>query len=278
MGEMWRKASELIWRRPVLWLPVLVAELLSYFVMLGRGAWIRHIILSRMRGHSVLGGPAVTTRLTGPAAVHANNIAITLTWTAYFIRLLLYAAALVVTSALVRSFLSSARKPTANIGAALQSRALAMLSLALRALAIYGGVALVVGWVGRWLVMHGHRSASVAQGVELTAGLLLDGILALVVAPVGVQALSGHLPGQPLRWRAQLFAFLLALVALALGTFVTANIRAVHFGSLATRILLEVTGSWIAALPYALLFVGLAVIALEQSRLQESSELPDETP
>ena len=266
MEELWRQASEMVSQRPVLWLPVLVADLLGFLVSLGNNALVRAAVLSRLQTHSALGGGALHAPVNAAAMEHATIFAFVLTWSSNFIRLLLYATAFVVTAALVGAFRARADKPAIAIGPALRRNVSGIMSLGLRALALYALAAILLHWIGRSLVAHGHKAMLANGWLETGVGVLLVASLALLLAPTAVQVIA-HRPLTPLlRQRAQLLALALTVVAFLLGRFVEGNLRVVRIAFVPARYALGLTGSWIAALPYAVLFAGLGLLAWQAER------------
>ncbi len=263
MGELWRRVSELIWRRPSLLLPVLVADLLGYLVNFGRTALFRAIVLSRVQYHSALGGAPLRATLSPGAAQRMQILLLVITWATYFLRMLLYGGALIATAALVRGYIARMQGPTAQIAPAIRRDAAGMLSLCLRALALYSLAALLLDWTGMALVKHGHTAVLATGWVDFGVGALLYAALAWLLAPMSVQVLTRRYPGPALRQHTQLFAFLLGLASLALGMFVAKNIRAAHAMAPVARFFLELTGSWIVAIPFAVLFVALGLMAAD---------------
>ena len=263
MEELWRETSELLWQRPLLWLPVLAADLLGFLVNLGSGALLRAMVLGRLQYQSALGGAPVRAPLSPAALQHATMLAVLITWPANFLRLLLYATAFFVTAALVRAFASRSRKPGEEIASALRKQPGNTVALSARALVIYACAAVLLNLLGKSLIAHGHRAVLANGWLETGAGVLLFAALATLVAPAAVRALLSRTPRPQVNREAQAFAFLLGLISLALARFVSGNMRSVHIASPVARTLLELTGSWIAALPYALLFVLLARLAFK---------------
>jgi hypothetical protein len=263
MGELWRGVSEILWRRPSLWLPVLVADLLGFFLNRARLALVRATVLQHTEYHSALGGAPVRTPVTASALHSAGNAALVIDWTSYLLRLLLYASAFIVTAVLVRGYRRRVEKPWSQVFGGIQRYAGGILSLSLRAWAIDGAGALLFGVLFSELVSHGHKAVLAGGWAESGATLLLLVTLALLLAPVAIQVLAKRFAPASLKQQAQTFAVSMCLIALALGTFISANMRTVHGGPSIGRTLLELTGSWIAALPYAVLFTGLALLALE---------------
>ena len=261
MGELWRGVTEITWKRPSVWLPVLIADLVGFFINLGRLALLRAVVVEHSEYRSALGGAPMRAPITAATAHGITTLALVIDWTSYLLRLLLYAAALIATAALVHGFRERVQRPWAGIGVALRRYAGGIFSLSLRALAIYGAAALLFSWLANSIVSHGHKAWLANGWLELGATLILMLALALLLAPVAVQVLAKRYAPADIKQRAQVFAFSLGLVALAIGTFVTANIRTVRGGLSLGRTLLELSGSWLVALPYAVLFVGIALLA-----------------
>lgn len=272
MGELWSGVTEMMWKRPSVWLPVLIADLLGFFINLGRLSLLRAAVIQRSQYHSALGGPPMRAPITASAAHGLETLSIAIDWTSYLLRLLLYSSALIATAALVRSFRERHQKPWREIGPALQRYAGGIVSLSLRALAIYAAVALIFGWTASSIILHGHKAWLANGWFETGATLVLMLIMALLLAPVAVQVLAKRYAPPELKQRAQLFAFSLGLVSLAIGTFVTANMRTIRGGASLGRTLLELSGSWLVALPYAVLFVGLALLAYQVPLSDEAEE------
>ncbi len=272
MEELWQQTSELLWQSPLLWLPVLVADLLGFLAALGSASLMRSVILNRLQYHSVLGGPAVPTQLSAATVHRANLIAALITLPADYLRLLLYALALVVTAAMVRACRQRETSAFADVLPALRRNGGAVLSLSLRALAIFGGVALLSSWLAESLVAHGHKAWFAGGWLDLGIAAIRTALLAWLLVPVAVQLLAGRAPTAKRRTTAQLFAFALGLVSLLLGRFTAENMRAVHIVSAPARYALELTASWIVALPYAVFFVALGLVIYKTSL--ESGEVP----
>ena len=266
MEELWQQASEMMTQRPVLWLPVLVADLLGFLVNIASAALVRYIVYSRVQYHSVLGGGATRVPLNAAAVQHVRTLALAIAWSSNLVRLLFYAAALVATAALVRGFRARADRPVAEIAPALGHHLTGIVSLALRAWALYAAAAFLMDLLGRWLLAHGHKAVLTGGWVETGAGLLLVALLALYLAPAAIHILAGHRPSPLVQRRGQILGFALAGVALLLGRFVENNLRSVNVAFLPARYVLGLTGSWIVALPYAVLFAGLGLLAWQTTR------------
>lgn len=269
MEELWQKTSELLWQRPMLWVPVLAAELLGFFVSLGTLALLRAVVLGGMQYHSALGGAPVRTPMNAAGMEHATILALLISWVSNFIRLLFYATALAATAALAHGYRKRSEKAIGEVGPSLRRHAADIFSLALRALVVYALAAVLVDNLGKWLLAHHHKTVLASGWLETVVGVLLLIVLSWFLAPAAVYALAHRSPSAVLKQRARVFAFCLGLVALLLGRFVTTNLREVRIPSVFVKGVLELMGSWIAAVPYVLLFVGLALIALQCEREAE---------
>ena len=137
MAELWRDLVELLRSRPALWLPVLIADLLSYGINLGRNSLVRVIVLHNTAQQSVLGGTVVHGPMTASAMESTTIVALLLSWLTNFARILLYTCAFVATAALIQAFRERASKPAAAVLPALGRFWGGILDIALRALALY---------------------------------------------------------------------------------------------------------------------------------------------
>lgn len=278
MEELWRETSELLLQRLILWLPVLAADLLGFLVTLGSGGLLRSFVLAPLQYRSALGGAPMRAPISAGAMQHATLMAGLITWPGNFLRILFYAAALIATAALAGSFAKRRAQKPLEIGAAMQRSLPGIFSLALRAFAIYAIAALLLDWFGKWLLAHGHKTMLTNPWTETGAGVLVIAVLAWLVAPAAVQVLAQRTP-TPVRIRqAQIFAFAFGIVSLLLGRFVATNVHAVRIVSPLALYALELTGSWIAALPYVVLFVLLSRIAFKAAAEADTPIEQEATP
>ena len=268
MEELWRKVSELMMQRPLLWLPVLVADLLAFLVGLGGKVWLQHILIRRLETRSVMGGPAVMAPVSPSAVQSAVQAVAPIEWGTNLLRLLLYTLAFLATVALVRAFRARSQKPADEMASVLRRQFTDVLPVAGTALLIYLVTSFAAKFLSAYLIRHGHRavlqSGSYIGGwFGLAVGAVTIVFLALLVAPAAVQALAHRALDVTHRQQAQILALSLGMVALVLGRFVEANLRELRTASPVAQALLGLTGSWIAALPYAVLFAGLGFLAIK---------------
>src|ERR1700758_3218004 len=102
--QVWRETVELFWEYPVLWLPVLGADLISFFLTRLQ-KYVSHALIY----HLLLGPASVfgdTRSLSGPSSngvvFKAALLGDTLQWSTHFAQIILYTIALFMTAALVR--------------------------------------------------------------------------------------------------------------------------------------------------------------------------------
>jgi hypothetical protein len=272
MGELWRDLVELLRRRPALWLPVLLADLLGYLLNLLRGVSLRALVLHETAQRSALGGAVVHTPLSPSAMQSASIFALLLSWFTYFLRMLLYSGAFVATAALVQAYLQRQKDAAGRVGPAFARHWGGILELALRALSVYALAALLFGWVSPWLAKHGQTALLHSPWFGFTLTLLVLVILSLLLPPVALRVLAGA-PPRPAEARvSQQFALVLVLVAALLASFVSSNSRQLAQAPPAARFPLEIIGSLVVALPYVLLFVGLAILARQRQGVPDETE------
>ncbi len=266
MAELWRDLVEMLRKRPALWLPVLVADLLSYGINLGRNSLVHALVLHNSAQQSVLGGTVVHGPMTASALESTTIVALLLSWLTNFARILLYACAFIATAALIQAFRERAAKPAAAVAPALGRHWGGILDLALRALAVYAVAALSMSWLTPSLAKHGHTVLLRSPWFTFSVGLLSLLLLSALLAPVALRVLAGRAPGRLLARSAQQLSFILVTVAAALATFVGANSRELAQAPAGARYPLEIIGSLLVALPYVLLFTGLTLLSQRLAR------------
>jgi branched-subunit amino acid transport protein len=271
MGELWRKASELFWGKPLLWLPVLVADLLGSGLDQGQKAIVRSIVMGKMVYHSALGGTVEHVPLTAAAVQQATQVAIPLQWTSNFLRILLYVVALVLTAFMVRDLLKRNPEPW-KPGAALRGRVGGIFGVALLVLAVTVVFTVLFSWGNRWLLTHGHKAVAVSPWYHVACAVLLVGALAWVAAPTAVRTVSLGPISKVGAQRAVAMGFLLGVATVALAFFVEQSAPALIHQPDARRIPLEMVASLVTAVPYILLFLGFGVLAVQEdsTRMAES--------
>lgn len=261
MGELWRDLVEVLRKRPVLWLPVLIADLLVYLVNFGRALLLHSLVLHQTAQQSVFGGAVVHGPMTGSVAESTTVFALLLSWVVNFLKILLYTAAFAVTAALVQAVLERRRKIAPVIGPALTQGWGGILELTLRALAVYAIAALLFSWLAPVLLKHGQTALVRGPWFPICSSLLVLLVLATTLPAPALRLLSGRAPLADEIRLAQQFCLILALVTEVLTIMVASNSRELAGVPPGARFPLEIVGSLVVALPYVLIFAGMAVMA-----------------
>jgi hypothetical protein len=270
MGRYWREASDLFFRRPVLWLPVLAADLAGSLLNLGQGTLMHSIAMQHMQFHSALGGTVKTQGLTLQAAQQLYVYATAIGWTTNFVRLLLYVAAFVLTAALV--WTGGRRDSWNNAVAALRKRGNGGTLLALRALALYAAAAIGNSYLMRYLSAHQNPLLHNVW-FRLMLAMLLVGLQVAVLSNAGLKVLVERKASEHGERSARVMALALGFVSLAMGFFIGQSSAILRSTSQGRRLTLEVLASLLTAVPYILMFLGFASIAAtERGESEEAAE------
>jgi hypothetical protein len=271
MAELWRRASELFWKHPALWLPALGAAVLSFVADLFQRALLRQILLSHMY-HSVLGGGVQPTPANLAALQQASIGSIVLTWGMNFIRILMYVCALVITSALVRRFLTPNDPLRNNLGSELRTRAAGIFGLGLRALAIYALGTLLFAYTTRALISHHRLSVVRSPWFPGSSLALLTVALALLLAPPALRLLARSATDSRTSAKAQIVALAMGLASFALSIFITTtSARIILTSAPAQRMLLEGLASLVATVPYIVMYIALGLLAMEVVNMRQAT-------
>jgi len=269
MGRYWAEASDLFFRRPLLWVPVLVADLAGSLLNLGQGLLMRAIAMQRMQFHSALGGTVPTKGLTMQAAQQLFIYSVALGWTTNFIRLLLYVAAFVLTAGLVWN--GGRRGAWDQAVDALRVRANGSALLALRALALYAAAAIGNTYLTRYLTV---KNPALLHNIWFHLGIavLLVALQVAVLSNAALKLLVEKKPSEHGARSARLMALLLGFLALGMGFFIGKSSAAgLSHASQSTRLTMEVLASLLTAVPYILMFLGFATIAAtERSDIEDA--------
>ena len=263
MGEFLKKASDLFWRKPLLWLPVIVADLFGTAINQGQVAILRAMVIRRTEVHSALGGGAEHVRLTPEMVAQAAQAATPMVWVSYFLRIGFYVIALVVTVAMVQQMLDRMQASPKPVEM-LRSRMGGMASLAVRILALDAVGSLLIEWGTRSLVAHGHRAVVVSPWYHLGSSALLTVLLALLAAAAALRMLVGAPVSDAGANRAVVMSAMLGIGSLALGFLAGSSIPVGRAPSMAAQIALSTVASLITAVPFILMFIAFGVLANEE--------------
>jgi hypothetical protein len=270
MSRYWGEASDLFFRRPILWLPVLVADLAGSGLDVAQKAIARAIVMRHLEYHSALGGVVQQHGLTYQAAQSATETAVAVAWTAYFVRILLY----VVTAGLV--WAAERRGGWAGAFAGLKQRASGAVFLALRLLAVYAFVAVGYSYLLRGLALHKSPLPG-AMWFHIACAAVLVVLLVAVASGPALRLLEQREPGEHGMRSARGMALLMGLASLALTFFVGQSGGIMLRTTPGRRITLEILASLLTAIPYILMFLGFGVISgLERLHADDAPQVEAE--
>lgn len=267
MGKLWQELVESLRQRPLLWLPVLLADLLGYLLNLGRNGLVHAVMLHQTAQRSALGGQVVHGPLTASALQTTTIAALLISWLVYFLRVLLYSAALFAMAGLLEAYRERRKTPAAEMGPTVAANWGHIFDLALRAIVIYAVAALLASWITSALATHGHVALLRNPFLGLGLGLLVLLALAFFLPPVAIRLLSGTRLDEATRQKGRSLAVVLVFVAALFSNFVGSSSRQLAQAPAAAKIPLEIIGSLVAALPYVLLYTGICLLA-RHARLQ----------
>jgi hypothetical protein len=264
MRELWRKTTVLFWENPILWLPVVCADLLAFCFTRLQQLLTLQLINLFLLSHSALTGQATPPVDQHAAITKAAIIFGPFVWGTYFLNTCLYAAAFVVTATLVRTLEQHLRPDLPPVLGSLRSRIQRVLVFSFKLLALYALAGLLL-----------IQATTLAQKWKLPATYLIPCFLVLAavsfaycMAPSGISLLrdaqSRSVTPEYITW-GRSFSILMVLASFAIGYFVPMVERSLFASPLLSRgiarLIIEAIASSVAAFPYVLLFISLALIA-----------------
>jgi hypothetical protein len=273
MRDLWRKTTALFWESPILWLPVVCADLLAFCFTRVQKLLTWQLINSFLLGHSALTGQAIPPVDQRAVIIKAAILGGPFVWGTYFLNTCLYTAAFVITATLVRTLEQHLRPdlPLVLLG----SRTRRILVLSIKLLALWAlAVALIV------------PTTTLAQKWKFPATYLAPCFVVLAsvsiaycMAPSGISLLrdaqSRSVTAEYITW-GRSFSILMVLASLAVGYFVPMVERSLFASPFLVRgiprLIIEAIASSVTAFPYVLLFISLSLIATNDSGGVEPSQ------
>jgi hypothetical protein len=262
MRNLWRATAHLFWQHPILWLPVAVADAIALSL-----SYLQRLLQKRAadwltQNHSVLGGPpdlsSSEISVVATYLISVFLVAITALITAF-----LYTCAMLTVAAMLRNLAQSGRPNLESAAASIKpdlGRGV-LFSLRLFAISVVAGmVASSLVLFAEWLLKANYFSLDprFALAESIVAGM----VAAYLIAPNAINLLrpTGAAPA------ARQEAFLARTTAIgATIAFITLSylFNKTVFSALphAVQVTVHAIASEIATLPYAALFIALALIA-----------------
>jgi hypothetical protein len=268
--QVWRETAALFWEYPVLWLPVLAADLISFFLSKLQ-KYVSHVLIY----HVLLGPPSVFGGRHGLMEPSSNALVFkaamlggTLEWSTHFAQIILYTIALFVTTALVRS---TSRHESKYFHASVQlvrSQWRAILGLSLRFLGLMVLLAISLGALLAFTIAQTQRyMVHLPQAAMYAYIVPAFCCVAYLAAPIAMRRI-GTVTSQPLTAESTRNGRLFASVAVTVSTLVgyclpyigTSFTAEPFFSSSLVVTALGAIASLIVASPYVVLFIALTLI------------------
>lgn len=255
--ELWRRTARLTYENPVLWLPVLLADLLGFGLQYGERTFASAMIRNAFRSHSVLAG-ATGFDSSSARVTFFSILSFLLRFGVEFLTVILYAWALFITARLVaRCIAAKDWSDVANVAGKVLGLGLrAFLVVIAMVLSVFCIIELPLMW-SRW---HGLMTWWFFNDV---VALVLMCASACVLVPAALRALSDvPAPNRKhihIARKSSIAAVVASTTLIVIAHFIEGQVRGSFTGVLAT----QVVNSVIFVLPYAPLYVALALLAAD---------------
>lgn len=274
MREIWRKTAELFWERPILWLPVLCADFIGYWLREFQGVLTRELIRWLLLGPaSVFDSRLVPHGSVPILELKAALIGGPFVWGGYFVSIGLYTIAFVATAVLVKSIDQSGKPDFRLAFGVVKSRIRRILRFSLRVLLFFAVAAAVWSFVLIPLAVKSLREESLnvlAVGVTI----LVEAITAYCVAPAALSLLtessSQMMNRESVRWgrgfsiAGSIAGLVIAFIPVMQGQRLL-NPIIVHVGP----VVFNMITSLLFVLPYIPMFIALSLIAMNDAQMPE---------
>jgi hypothetical protein len=265
LKDLWRKTCELLWKYPVLWLPVLVADLGTSLLSLPRYWAIHSMVTEELERHQL---DIAGTR----SASVSFFLGAPFTWGTHFIDLCLFTLAFVTTAELVRMALRNERPKISFAAQSLRVKALSVFGFSLKVLGPCLIALIFSGYLQSWFatVIDPNFFATTVTMVDYLVFCVVRSAIAYVVTPSAVRLLRDEgfssINAREKRL-ARGFGILAVLVSAVISVICAPAVPPLVRGAQlfgARLAFTEALLSFCVALPYAPLFVTLALIAFKE--------------
>lgn len=287
MRYLWQRTANLFWQRPILWLPVLGAQLLASYLKLFQRMLTHHIAFWLVSSHSVLGFNSPDSRSEDPTVYFKLTLfTAPLEQGTNYLTIWLFTAAMVVTVFMVYT-ISSNEKPTfVSAYVALRSylKRISWFSLKLLVVGVVAAGASTYVFISFFFSRLSSADLSHQTSIFLFA-LLEVSFVVYFMTPVSLRILRDKLavPIKPdLIRQAQIMAVLAVFAANIIARYIPMVERPFLSEPISRNSLLHhgiiVTGLLVSALPYIPLFITFAFITMDIRNQTESNDFNALTP
>jgi hypothetical protein len=274
MKELWNRTTDLFWQHPILWLPVLSADLLGFCLTQLQRLLTHEIVLSLVERHSVLSNTPDLATNQSAALLKAALLTAPFLWGTYFLNVGLYTAAFLITAKLVSNLLQHTPPDLRSAVTFEVSHPHRIFGFALKVLALFALAAIALTGVS-YLVGRAHQAKILATPLfAFGSVLVVSACIAYYIVPSAIALMRG-LPSRLVTAEAVWPWRMIAIRAVSSSTvsaFCAQIAEQSLVGTLSfthglTRQAIEAIASIIAAFPYVPLFIALSLAATRDAEL-----------
>lgn len=257
---LFRHSAYLFWQFPLLWLPVLAADLSCYSLRHLQKAGTHRIAFHFLQQHSVFGS---VSGFSESGLMKTSVFTLPLYWASVYLQILVYTLAIIATVKLTIERLpqlhARSSYPTMEWPASRHS-----LLFALKAMLVTAAIYIPMGVLSAWSISLRQSWLNLAQQSYLFAALATC-LLAWLLMPVSLRLL-GSSSTEPVSRENLLILRILAVAAVLATTAFAWLISIVESGTFIPRSLpllatmISAAGSALSALPYAALFIAMGLV------------------
>lgn len=280
MKDLWRRTTELFWEFPILWLPLICADLSAFCLTTSREFAVNQIRTWILTPHSVLGDKLALT--VGQAPLFKFAVCtLPLIWGNFILNACIYTAAFVVTASLVRQVLREEKPELPNALKSLGAYPRRILMFSLKLLSIYVLVAIPVFLPATYLmvaVFHRNNVPVFSEAVTLPISILV----AWLLAPAGIKLLQSQYSqriSDEAKRNGRILSMIVSGASVVIGCL---SLQARHtivntadmFGGIQAQ-MIDASVSLLIAFAYVPLYIALTLLAVEDAQetgLQDTYE------
>jgi hypothetical protein len=258
------RSQTLFWENPILWLPLVCADLLAFCFTRLQKLLTRHLIDSILLSHAAPTGQAIRLVAQPALIMKAALLSGSFLWGTYFLNTCLYTVAFVITATLVHTLGQGLQPDLPGVLRSLGWRIRRILAFSVKLLALYALFGVLLLHATRLAQKWGFPTTHVVPGFVMLAYLSV----AYFMAPSGIRLLrdaqSRPVTTEYANW-GRSFSIVMVMASLAISYFVSLAEHSLNTSPLLARgilrVIMEVPASAVAAFPYVPLFISLALIA-----------------
>jgi hypothetical protein len=282
MRKLWRTTSFLFWQYPVLWVPIIVADIAAFSLLRLQGLISHRIVLWIYQSHSVLSS-APDYRYDASEIREAVLLTAPLLWGSYFLSICFYTSAMLAISEALRQISRTHRIDLPGSASSLRPALPRALRFSLKLFVLCVGAAILLAAITTFLTKFGlvmePRLFGYCYSLAFSSGI------AYLVTPSALRILQS-IGYTPISSERQRLGRIFAILALAASNTLGAMLAQVnlplwegwHAHAAAVRFVLSAIISLIAALPYIPLYIALYLIANPESPLNAIAETESPLP